>query len=33
MSAAPHMSIRKPLIQSWFDAYALTTCAHGQETP
>jgi hypothetical protein len=31
MSAAPHMSIRKPLIQSWLDAYALTTCAHGQE--
>ena len=27
MSAAPHMSIRKPLIQSWLDAYALTTCA------
>lgn len=33
MSAAPHMSMRNPLIQSWFNAYALTTYvrAHGQE--
>ena len=30
MSAAPHMSMRNPLIQSWLNAYALTTCAHGQ---